>query len=175
MVKLMLLRFVNDSRFQRLPQERTRSSGFSSRLVWLHVFFSFPFFVSLAHLELPCTFLYLWGYSAVSELSLDVLSGRCRCLFCCARHFRIVATVTKAKAHKAGVWGGGGQLAHLKCYILHLNVLNVFISCEECSLSLACMNMSKILWSVLFWFNIETKSSQWRNVKSIITHSSLCI
>jgi hypothetical protein len=69
------------------------SFGFSSRLVWLCVmskffyFFSvFFWFVAFAYLEFPCKFLFLWGYSAVSELSPDVLSGGGRCLFCCARH-----------------------------------------------------------------------------------------
>jgi hypothetical protein len=61
----------------------------SSRLVWLYVFFSLSSFVSVAHLEFPSKFLYWWGYSAVSELSPNVLSGGGRrCLFCCARHFR---------------------------------------------------------------------------------------
>jgi hypothetical protein len=45
-------------------------------------------FVPFSHLEFPSKLLYLWGYSAVSELSPDVLSGGGRCLFCCARHFR---------------------------------------------------------------------------------------
>jgi hypothetical protein len=39
-------------------------------------------FVSVAHLEFPIKFLYLWGYSAVSELSPEVLSGGGWCLFC---------------------------------------------------------------------------------------------
>jgi hypothetical protein len=50
--------------------------------------FLLSLFVSFAHLEFPCKFLYLWGYSAVSELSPVVLSGGGRCHFCCARHFR---------------------------------------------------------------------------------------
>jgi hypothetical protein len=42
----------------------------------------------MSHRGFPSTFLYLLRYSAVSELSPDVLSGGGRCLFYCAQHFR---------------------------------------------------------------------------------------
>jgi hypothetical protein len=45
-------------------------------------------FILFAHLEFPCEFVYSWRYSAVSKLSLDVLSQGGRCLFWSARGFR---------------------------------------------------------------------------------------
>jgi hypothetical protein len=60
--------------FHRLPLDQ-RLPPFLSRLVWLNVFFSLSSFVPVVHLEFPSKCLYLWGYSAVSELRLDVLSA----------------------------------------------------------------------------------------------------
>jgi hypothetical protein len=70
-----------------------RSSGVPSRLVWLYVFFSLSLFILFAHLVFPFKFLYSWGYSAVSEIIRDVLSGGGWCLFCSARTF-IIANST---------------------------------------------------------------------------------
>jgi hypothetical protein len=66
------------------------SSGFSSRPVWLYVFFSsLVLFILLAHLGYPWKFLYSWGYIAVWKRSPDVFSGGCRCLFWSTRRRRV--------------------------------------------------------------------------------------